>query len=151
MLTLAECALTLALCTGGSSEDAGRAPWRLGLKVAWDINTPGLAVPLQTGDCYYLRGTDLPWLPLSTHTLASGFRTPLLKNVLHMPFKRHMTYALMRKMRFIDADKCVMMLKSLFFFRIVILEQFPCWHHINGGIPHMLVWSPENPYGLEPW
>ncbi|XP_072554217.1 alpha-ketoglutarate-dependent dioxygenase FTO isoform X2 [Paramormyrops kingsleyae] len=40
---------------GGSSEDAGRAPWRLGLKVAWDINTPGLAVPLQTGDCYYLR------------------------------------------------------------------------------------------------
>uniref|UniRef100_A0A3B3QW59 Alpha-ketoglutarate-dependent dioxygenase FTO n=1 Tax=Paramormyrops kingsleyae TaxID=1676925 RepID=A0A3B3QW59_9TELE len=39
----------------GSSEDAGRAPWRLGLKVAWDINTPGLAVPLQTGDCYYLR------------------------------------------------------------------------------------------------
>uniref|UniRef100_A0A8C5CLS9 Alpha-ketoglutarate-dependent dioxygenase FTO n=1 Tax=Gadus morhua TaxID=8049 RepID=A0A8C5CLS9_GADMO len=29
--------------------------WRIGLKVAWDIYTPGLALPLQSGDCYYMR------------------------------------------------------------------------------------------------
>ncbi|XP_046898284.1 alpha-ketoglutarate-dependent dioxygenase FTO [Hypomesus transpacificus] len=29
--------------------------WRIGLKVAWDIHTPGLTLPLQSGDCYYLR------------------------------------------------------------------------------------------------
>ncbi|XP_077085042.1 alpha-ketoglutarate-dependent dioxygenase FTO [Siphateles boraxobius] len=28
--------------------------WRVGLKVAWDIHTPGLALPLQSGDCYYM-------------------------------------------------------------------------------------------------
>lgn len=31
--------------------------WRVGLKVAWDIHTPGLALPLQSGDCYYMTGT----------------------------------------------------------------------------------------------
>lgn len=30
------------------------ACWRVGLKVAWDIHTPGLALPLQSGDCYYM-------------------------------------------------------------------------------------------------
>ncbi|XP_062326944.1 alpha-ketoglutarate-dependent dioxygenase FTO [Osmerus eperlanus] len=29
--------------------------WRIGLKVAWDIHTPGLTLPLQSGDCYYMR------------------------------------------------------------------------------------------------
>ncbi|XP_077375847.1 alpha-ketoglutarate-dependent dioxygenase FTO isoform X1 [Festucalex cinctus] len=36
----------------GSSE---KASWRIGLKVAWDIHTPGLMLPLQSGDCYYMR------------------------------------------------------------------------------------------------
>ncbi|XP_016300611.1 alpha-ketoglutarate-dependent dioxygenase FTO-like isoform X3 [Sinocyclocheilus anshuiensis] len=31
-----------------------KACWRVGLKVAWDIHTPGLALPLQSGDCYYM-------------------------------------------------------------------------------------------------
>lgn len=37
---------------GGSSE---RSYWRIGLKVAWDIHTPGLMLPLESGDCYYMR------------------------------------------------------------------------------------------------
>ncbi|XP_068461411.1 alpha-ketoglutarate-dependent dioxygenase FTO [Clinocottus analis] len=38
---------------GGSSEKGGC--WRIGLKVAWDIHTPGLTLPLEPGDCYYMR------------------------------------------------------------------------------------------------
>ncbi|XP_068614486.1 alpha-ketoglutarate-dependent dioxygenase FTO-like [Brachionichthys hirsutus] len=37
---------------GSSSE---KACWRIGLKVAWDIHTPGLMLPLESGDCYYMR------------------------------------------------------------------------------------------------
>lgn len=37
----------------GSSSD--KACWRIGLKVAWDIHTPGLMLPLESGDCYYMR------------------------------------------------------------------------------------------------
>ncbi|KAM9409710.1 alpha-ketoglutarate-dependent dioxygenase FTO isoform 2-T2 [Pholidichthys leucotaenia] len=37
---------------GGSGE---KACWRIGLKVAWDIHTPGLMLPLESGDCYYMR------------------------------------------------------------------------------------------------
>ncbi|XP_061621559.1 alpha-ketoglutarate-dependent dioxygenase FTO isoform X2 [Phyllopteryx taeniolatus] len=41
---------------GESSEGGGeKASWRIGLKVAWDIHTPGLTLPLQSGDCYYMR------------------------------------------------------------------------------------------------
>ncbi|KAL2088387.1 hypothetical protein ACEWY4_015286 [Coilia grayii] len=36
-----------------SGEDK-QVSWRVGLKVAWDIHTPGLALPLQSGDCYYM-------------------------------------------------------------------------------------------------
>ncbi|XP_043351066.1 alpha-ketoglutarate-dependent dioxygenase FTO isoform X15 [Dermochelys coriacea] len=34
----------------------GRDPadWHVGLKVAWDIKTPGLAIPLRPGDCYFM-------------------------------------------------------------------------------------------------
>ncbi|XP_043937552.1 alpha-ketoglutarate-dependent dioxygenase FTO [Protopterus annectens] len=34
----------------------GRNPalWHVGLKIAWDIQTPGLAVPLLPGDCYFI-------------------------------------------------------------------------------------------------
>ncbi|XP_015277713.1 PREDICTED: alpha-ketoglutarate-dependent dioxygenase FTO, partial [Gekko japonicus] len=34
----------------------GRDPsvWHVGLKIAWDIETPGLAVPLRPGDCYFM-------------------------------------------------------------------------------------------------
>ncbi|XP_074865281.1 alpha-ketoglutarate-dependent dioxygenase FTO isoform X2 [Carettochelys insculpta] len=34
----------------------GRDPaeWHIGLKVAWDIKTPGLAIPLHRGDCYFM-------------------------------------------------------------------------------------------------
>ncbi|XP_066569509.1 alpha-ketoglutarate-dependent dioxygenase FTO isoform X2 [Amia ocellicauda] len=45
----------------GGSADAGSAEsvedgggWAVGLKVAWDIHTPGLMVPLGSGDCYYM-------------------------------------------------------------------------------------------------
>ncbi|XP_035376793.1 alpha-ketoglutarate-dependent dioxygenase FTO [Electrophorus electricus] len=41
----------------GPSKEEGEteeACWRVGLKVAWDIHTPGLALPLQSGDCYYM-------------------------------------------------------------------------------------------------
>ncbi|XP_028665146.1 alpha-ketoglutarate-dependent dioxygenase FTO [Erpetoichthys calabaricus] len=31
-----------------------KACWRAGLKVAWDIDTPGLVLPLQPGDCYFM-------------------------------------------------------------------------------------------------
>lgn len=36
----------------------GRDPavWHVGLKVAWDIETPGLAVPLHQGDIYLMLG-----------------------------------------------------------------------------------------------
>uniref|UniRef100_A0A3P9MN84 Alpha-ketoglutarate-dependent dioxygenase FTO n=1 Tax=Oryzias latipes TaxID=8090 RepID=A0A3P9MN84_ORYLA len=37
---------------GGTGE---KTCWRIGLKVAWDIHTPGLMVPLESGDCYYMR------------------------------------------------------------------------------------------------
>ncbi|CAB1339202.1 unnamed protein product [Coregonus sp. 'balchen'] len=42
---------------GVSSEEgpAEKGCWRIGLKVAWDIHTPGLTLPLQSGDCYYMR------------------------------------------------------------------------------------------------
>ncbi|KAK5873645.1 hypothetical protein PBY51_018670 [Eleginops maclovinus] len=42
---------------GESSEGgSGEKPcWRIGLKVAWDIHTPGLTLPLESGDCYYMR------------------------------------------------------------------------------------------------
>ncbi|KAJ8281007.1 hypothetical protein GJAV_G00062260, partial [Gymnothorax javanicus] len=42
---------------GGFSGDkeVDGTSWRVGLKVAWDIHTPGLALPLQSGDCYYMR------------------------------------------------------------------------------------------------
>uniref|UniRef100_A0A673J5A9 Alpha-ketoglutarate-dependent dioxygenase FTO n=1 Tax=Sinocyclocheilus rhinocerous TaxID=307959 RepID=A0A673J5A9_9TELE len=36
------------------TETEEKACWRVGLKVAWDIHTPGLALPLQSGDCYYM-------------------------------------------------------------------------------------------------
>ncbi|XP_042294375.1 alpha-ketoglutarate-dependent dioxygenase FTO isoform X5 [Sceloporus undulatus] len=34
----------------------GRDPaiWHVALKVAWDIKTPGLAIPLRQGDCYFM-------------------------------------------------------------------------------------------------
>uniref|UniRef100_A0AAV2LQP6 Alpha-ketoglutarate-dependent dioxygenase FTO n=1 Tax=Knipowitschia caucasica TaxID=637954 RepID=A0AAV2LQP6_KNICA len=37
---------------GGSSDTSF---WKIGLKVAWDIHTPGLMLPLQSGDSYYMR------------------------------------------------------------------------------------------------
>ncbi|XP_010890967.4 alpha-ketoglutarate-dependent dioxygenase FTO isoform X2 [Esox lucius] len=42
---------------GVSSEETPgeKRCWRIGLKVAWDIHTPGLTLPLQSGDCYYMR------------------------------------------------------------------------------------------------
>uniref|UniRef100_A0A3Q0QZN6 Alpha-ketoglutarate-dependent dioxygenase FTO n=1 Tax=Amphilophus citrinellus TaxID=61819 RepID=A0A3Q0QZN6_AMPCI len=43
---------------GGESSEGGsgdKACWRIGLKVAWDIHTPGLMLPLESGDCYYMR------------------------------------------------------------------------------------------------
>ncbi|XP_056268648.1 alpha-ketoglutarate-dependent dioxygenase FTO [Pseudoliparis swirei] len=39
----------------GRSGEGGATSWRIGLKVAWDIHTPGLTLPLEPGDCYYMR------------------------------------------------------------------------------------------------
>ncbi|XP_054856419.1 alpha-ketoglutarate-dependent dioxygenase FTO isoform X2 [Eublepharis macularius] len=46
-------------CTTNAAEKEtsnGRDPsvWHVGLKVAWDIETPGLAIPLHQGDCYFM-------------------------------------------------------------------------------------------------
>ncbi|KGL84537.1 Alpha-ketoglutarate-dependent dioxygenase FTO, partial [Tinamus guttatus] len=49
-------------CEGSAIEESneqnlkGRDPavWHVGLKVAWDIETPGLAMPLHQGDCYFM-------------------------------------------------------------------------------------------------
>ncbi|XP_067407325.1 alpha-ketoglutarate-dependent dioxygenase FTO isoform X1 [Emydura macquarii macquarii] len=49
-------------CEGSASDKvneqdvAGREPadWHVGLKVAWDIKTPGLAISLHQGDCYFM-------------------------------------------------------------------------------------------------
>lgn len=49
------------VCVAGESSEGGsgdKACWRIGLKVAWDIHTPGLMLPLESGDCYYMRGTE---------------------------------------------------------------------------------------------
>ncbi|XP_076012021.1 alpha-ketoglutarate-dependent dioxygenase FTO [Genypterus blacodes] len=42
---------------GESGEGSSREKtcWRIGLKVAWDIHTPGMTLPLESGDCYYMR------------------------------------------------------------------------------------------------
>ncbi|KAG7252622.1 hypothetical protein CRUP_021458, partial [Coryphaenoides rupestris] len=40
---------------GGEGASKDVSCWRIGLKVAWDIYTPGLTLPLQSGDCYYMR------------------------------------------------------------------------------------------------
>ncbi|XP_014383918.1 PREDICTED: alpha-ketoglutarate-dependent dioxygenase FTO isoform X1 [Myotis brandtii] len=42
-----------------SDEDSpleGRDPdtWHVGFKISWDIETPGLAIPLHQGDCYFM-------------------------------------------------------------------------------------------------
>nr|XP_015223912.1 PREDICTED: alpha-ketoglutarate-dependent dioxygenase FTO [Lepisosteus oculatus] len=47
------CSSVLADADSGAGELDGAA-WRVGLKVAWDIDTPGLVLPLQSGDCYYM-------------------------------------------------------------------------------------------------
>ncbi|XP_053904721.1 alpha-ketoglutarate-dependent dioxygenase FTO isoform X2 [Malaclemys terrapin pileata] len=49
-------------CEGSASDKVneqdveGRDPadWHVGLKIAWDIKTPGLAIPLHPGDCYFM-------------------------------------------------------------------------------------------------
>ncbi|KAM7059520.1 alpha-ketoglutarate-dependent dioxygenase FTO isoform 3-T3 [Molossus nigricans] len=43
----------------GSEDDPqleGRDPdvWHVGFKISWDIETPGLAIPLHQGDCYFM-------------------------------------------------------------------------------------------------
>jgi len=45
-------------CSEKEEVQKEKACWRVGLKVAWDIHTPGLALPLQSGDCYYMTGTQ---------------------------------------------------------------------------------------------
>ncbi|XP_043562932.1 alpha-ketoglutarate-dependent dioxygenase FTO isoform X5 [Chiloscyllium plagiosum] len=37
-----------------SIKDRDPALWHVGIKVAWDIATPGLALPLESGDCYFM-------------------------------------------------------------------------------------------------
>lgn len=55
---------SLSLFKGSAMEESneqklkGRDPavWHVGLKVAWDIETPGLAIPLHQGDFYLMLG-----------------------------------------------------------------------------------------------
>ncbi|KAE8607935.1 hypothetical protein XENTR_v10011331 [Xenopus tropicalis] len=37
-----------------NGDDKDPATWNVGLKIAWDIETPGLCIPLNTGDCYLM-------------------------------------------------------------------------------------------------
>ncbi|KAL2300334.1 hypothetical protein Nmel_012305, partial [Mimus melanotis] len=54
------CVVSLSLSQDASVQESnelqGRDPavWHVGLKVAWDIETPGLAVPLHQGDIYLM-------------------------------------------------------------------------------------------------
>ncbi|OXB64267.1 hypothetical protein ASZ78_002982 [Callipepla squamata] len=65
-------------CEGSSTEETsdwnlkGRDPavWHVGLKVAWDIETPGLAIPLHQGD-FYLMLDDLNMT--HQHCVLAGF------------------------------------------------------------------------------
>ncbi|NXN93883.1 FTO dioxygenase, partial [Rhinopomastus cyanomelas] len=65
-------------CEGSTKEEIneqkvkGRDPavWHIGLKVAWDIETPGLAVPLHQGD-FYLMLDDLNMT--HQHCVLAGF------------------------------------------------------------------------------
>uniref|UniRef100_A0A3P8VFZ2 Alpha-ketoglutarate-dependent dioxygenase FTO n=1 Tax=Cynoglossus semilaevis TaxID=244447 RepID=A0A3P8VFZ2_CYNSE len=41
--------------SGEGSSSSQKTCWRVGLKVAWDIHTPGLMLPLESGDCYYMK------------------------------------------------------------------------------------------------
>nr|XP_020840850.1 alpha-ketoglutarate-dependent dioxygenase FTO isoform X2 [Phascolarctos cinereus] len=41
-------------CDKQSPEGRNPALWHVGLKIAWDIETPGLAIPLHQGDCYLM-------------------------------------------------------------------------------------------------
>lgn len=58
--------ITPCLATGPeeeSEEDSpleGRDPdtWHVGFKISWDIETPGLAIPLHQGDCYFMLGNE---------------------------------------------------------------------------------------------
>lgn len=45
-----------ALDESNKNSVEGRDPtlWHVGLKIAWDIETPGLALPLHPGDCYFM-------------------------------------------------------------------------------------------------
>ncbi|KAJ6665971.1 hypothetical protein lerEdw1_000875 [Lerista edwardsae] len=45
-----------AVVTLAEEAPSGRDPavWHVGLKIAWDIKTPGLAMPLDQGDCYFM-------------------------------------------------------------------------------------------------
>ncbi|KAM5137994.1 alpha-ketoglutarate-dependent dioxygenase FTO isoform 2-T2 [Mantella aurantiaca] len=44
-------------CTAEIFEDKkGISNWNVGLKIAWDIETPGLALPLNPGDTYFMLG-----------------------------------------------------------------------------------------------
>uniref|UniRef100_A0A4W3KBV6 Alpha-ketoglutarate-dependent dioxygenase FTO n=2 Tax=Callorhinchus milii TaxID=7868 RepID=A0A4W3KBV6_CALMI len=45
---------TTAEGSGKSVEGRDPACWHIGLKIAWDIETPGLALPLHPGDCYFM-------------------------------------------------------------------------------------------------
>lgn len=47
-----------AIEESNEQELKGRDPavWHVGLKVAWDIETPGLAIPLHQGDIYLMLG-----------------------------------------------------------------------------------------------
>ncbi|MBN3299333.1 FTO dioxygenase, partial [Amia calva] len=61
------------LCNAGSVEsveDGGG--WAVGLKVAWDIHTPGLMVPLGSGDCYYMLAIP-PVVPPQCSTGTLGY------------------------------------------------------------------------------
>ncbi|XP_038078612.1 alpha-ketoglutarate-dependent dioxygenase FTO-like isoform X2 [Patiria miniata] len=43
-------------CSSDGDSSSDSSDWMVGLKVSWDIETPGVVVPLQTGESYFMLG-----------------------------------------------------------------------------------------------
>ncbi|XP_022097537.1 alpha-ketoglutarate-dependent dioxygenase FTO-like [Acanthaster planci] len=43
-------------CSSDGGDSTTDSDWMVGFKVSWDIETPGVAIPLQTGESYFMLG-----------------------------------------------------------------------------------------------
>ena len=70
--------ITVSSSTGPDEESEddpqleGRDPdiWHVGFKISWDIETPGLAIPLRQGDCYFMLGNSEGRHPMILYCLS---------------------------------------------------------------------------------